>query len=142
MQERVRELEEEHQRKTVILGVDRLDYTKGLVQKLRGFEYLLQQHPDLKGKVTLIQIAIPSREDVKEYQDLEKELSTIIGKINGEHCTHTALVLLYAFDNDWSHQQLLTGPPYCTSTTPSRSQTSRPYTASPTSASSRPGAMA
>lgn len=87
VQKRVRELEEEYQRKTVILGVDRLDYTKGLVQKLHGYGHFLQQHPDLKGKVTLIQIAIPSREDVKEYQNLKNELSTIVGKINGEHCT-------------------------------------------------------
>ncbi|OJJ52250.1 hypothetical protein ASPSYDRAFT_164986 [Aspergillus sydowii CBS 593.65] len=95
VQKRVRELEEEYQRQTVILGVDRLDYTKGLVQKLRGYEYFLQQHPDLKGKVTLIQIAIPSREDVKEYQDLEQELSTIIGKINGEHSTPDGAPILY-----------------------------------------------
>ncbi|KAL4911774.1 hypothetical protein BDW62DRAFT_215528 [Aspergillus aurantiobrunneus] len=73
--------------RNISIGVDRLDYTKGLVQKLHGCEYFLQQHPDLKGKVTLIQIAIPSREDVKEYQDLEKELSTIVGKTNGEHST-------------------------------------------------------
>lgn len=99
VQKRVRELEEEYQRKTVILGVDRLDYTKGLVQKLHGFEYFLQQHPDLKGKVTLIQIAIPSREDVKEYQILKEELSTLVGKINGEHCTckisYPAICILY-----------------------------------------------
>lgn len=84
---RVKELEEEYKRKIVVLGVDRLDYTKGLVQKLQGYEFFLQQHPELKKKVTLIQIAIPSREDVKEYQDLNKELSMLVGKINGEHCT-------------------------------------------------------
>jgi trehalose 6-phosphate synthase len=88
---RIEELEDEYKRKTVILGVDRLDYTKGLVQKLQGYDYFLRQHPEIKNKVTLIQVAIPSREDVKEYQELEKELSMLVGKINGEHCTYQTL---------------------------------------------------
>ncbi|KAL4781032.1 glycosyl transferase [Aspergillus varians] len=92
---RVEELEKEYSSKITILGVDRLDYTKGLLQKLQGYNYFLQQHPDLENKVTLIQVAIPSREDVKEYQDLEKELSMLVGKINGEHSTPDGSPLLY-----------------------------------------------
>jgi trehalose 6-phosphate synthase len=86
VQQRVDELEEAYKKKIVILGVDRLDYTKGLVQKLQGYDYFLQQHPELKKKVCLIQVAIPSREDVKEYQELERELCGLVGRINGEHC--------------------------------------------------------
>ncbi|KAL4918753.1 glycosyl transferase [Aspergillus aurantiobrunneus] len=86
VEKRVEELENEYSSKITILGVDRLDHTKGLLQKLQGYDHLLQLHPDLKNKVALIQVAIPSREDVKEYQDLEKELSMLVGKINGEHC--------------------------------------------------------
>ncbi|KAL5050969.1 hypothetical protein BDW71DRAFT_80990 [Aspergillus fruticulosus] len=92
---RIEELEEEYKRKIVILGVDRLDYTKGLVQKLHGYDCFLRQHPDLKNKVTLIQVAIPSREDVKEYQELEKELSMLVGKINGEHSTPDGTPIIY-----------------------------------------------
>ncbi|KAL4900098.1 hypothetical protein BDW74DRAFT_103578 [Aspergillus multicolor] len=92
---RVEELEEEYKRKTVILGVDRLDYTKGLVQKLQGYDAFLHQHPDFARKVTLIQVAIPSREDVKEYQDLERELSMLVGKINGEHSTPDGSPIIY-----------------------------------------------
>ncbi|KAL4813755.1 hypothetical protein BDW67DRAFT_187346 [Aspergillus spinulosporus] len=92
---RIEELEDEYKRKTVILGVDRLDYTKGLVQKLQGYDYFLRQHPELKNKVTLIQVAIPSREDVKEYQELEKELSMLVGKINGEHSTPDGSPIIY-----------------------------------------------
>jgi trehalose 6-phosphate synthase len=95
VQQRVKDLEEVYKDKVVILGVDRLDYTKGLVQKLQGFEYFLQQHPELKQKVVLIQVAVPSREDVKEYQELEKELNTLVGKINGEHSTPYGTPIVY-----------------------------------------------
>ncbi|KAL4785973.1 glycosyl transferase [Aspergillus varians] len=95
VKDRVEVLEDEYKRKIVILGVDRLDYTKGLVQKLQGYDYFLQQHPDLKSKVTLIQVAIPSREDVKEYQDLERELNMLVGKIIGEHSTPDGTPIVY-----------------------------------------------
>ncbi|KAL4999895.1 glycosyl transferase [Aspergillus recurvatus] len=95
VKKRIKELEEEYKRKTVILGVDRLDYTKGLVQKLQGYNYFLQQHPEYKNKVALIQVAIPSREDVQEYQDLNKELSMLVGKINGEHSTPNGSPIVY-----------------------------------------------
>lgn len=69
----------------MIVGVDRLDHIKGLTQKLKGFDEFLDDHPELRNKVVLIQVAVPSREDVKEYQELETELSTLAGKINGKH---------------------------------------------------------
>jgi trehalose 6-phosphate synthase len=82
---RIQELDEEYKDKIVIVGVDRLDYTKGLVQKLQGFEEFLKENPELAKKVVLIQVAVPSREDVKEYQELEKEISTLVGKICGTY---------------------------------------------------------
>jgi trehalose 6-phosphate synthase len=69
----------------VIVGIDRLDHIKGLTQKLKGFDAFLDDHPELGNKVILIQVAVPSREDVKEYQELEHELCTLAGKINGKH---------------------------------------------------------
>ncbi|RDW72692.1 trehalose-6-phosphate synthase [Aspergillus mulundensis] len=95
VQSRIGELEEEYKRKLVILGVDRLDYTKGLVQKLHGYDAFLHQHPDLAKKTTLIQVAIPSREDVKEYQDLEREISMLVGKISGTHSTPDGSPIVY-----------------------------------------------
>ncbi|KAL3449204.1 glycosyl transferase [Aspergillus insuetus] len=95
VQSRVDELEDMYKRKIVILGVDRLDYTKGLVQKLHGYEHFLSHHPDLKSKVVLIQVAIPSREDVKEYQDLANEISQLVGKITGEHSTPEGSPIVY-----------------------------------------------
>ncbi|XP_055527424.1 uncharacterized protein LOC129720035 [Wyeomyia smithii] len=55
----------------IILGVDRLDYTKGLVNRLKAFEVLLEKHPEHRENVSLLQIAVPSRTDVKEYQKRE-----------------------------------------------------------------------
>lgn len=85
VQDRIRELEERYRGVKVIIGVDRLDYIKGLTQKMKAFDMFLDDHPELHNQVVLIQVAVPSREDVKEYQELETELSTIAGKINGKH---------------------------------------------------------
>ncbi len=67
----------------IILGVDRLDYIKGLKLKLKSFERLLERHPHLKGKVSLLQFCIPSRTDVDEYIQLKKEVEQLVGSING-----------------------------------------------------------
>ncbi|XP_018915964.1 LOW QUALITY PROTEIN: uncharacterized protein [Bemisia tabaci] len=70
-----------------VLGVDRLDYTKGLVHRLKSFEVLLEKHPEHREKVVLMQIAVPSRTDVKEYQDLKEEMDQLVGRINGRFTT-------------------------------------------------------
>jgi trehalose-6-phosphate synthase len=67
----------------IILGVDRLDYTKGIDLRLRAFEVMLQRHPELRGKVSFIQIAVPSREDVGEYQTIRRRVEEMVGRING-----------------------------------------------------------
>ncbi|KAF9409913.1 hypothetical protein HW555_010845 [Spodoptera exigua] len=71
----------------VILGVDRLDYTKGLVHRLKAFERLLEKYPEHIEKVVLLQISVPSRTDVKEYQDLKEEMDQLVGRINGRFTT-------------------------------------------------------
>ncbi|KAF3401955.1 Alpha,alpha-trehalose-phosphate synthase [UDP-forming] 2 [Penicillium rolfsii] len=95
VQDRIKTIEERYKGMKVIVGVDRLDYIKGLTQKLKGFDSFLDDHPELCNKVVLIQVAVPSREDVKEYQELETELSTLSGKINGKHATPEGTPLLY-----------------------------------------------
>ncbi len=69
--------------RTLVLGVDRLDYTKGLAQRLRGFERLLRDAPELHGRVSLLQIASPSRSEVPAYRALATEVDRIAGRING-----------------------------------------------------------
>jgi trehalose 6-phosphate synthase/phosphatase len=71
----------------VLLGVDRLDYTKGIPERLRTFRRLLRQTPDLRGRVVLIQVAVPSREVIPMYKELRQEVDELVGKINGEFST-------------------------------------------------------
>jgi trehalose 6-phosphate synthase len=67
----------------LIIGVDRLDYTKGLVHRFAALERLLETRPQYRRSIVALQIASPSREDVPEYQQLRAELDARIGRING-----------------------------------------------------------
>jgi len=68
----------------IILSIDRLDYTKGIIQRLEAFDLFLSENPEYKGKVTLIMVAVPSRTDVGDYQLLRERLEHIVSRINGE----------------------------------------------------------
>ncbi|MEA9356286.1 bifunctional alpha,alpha-trehalose-phosphate synthase (UDP-forming)/trehalose-phosphatase [Bacteriovorax sp. PP10] len=68
----------------LILGVDRLDYSKGLKLKLKGFKRLLRKYPELIGRVNLLQVAIPTRIKVPSYIHLKNEIDKLVGEINGE----------------------------------------------------------
>ncbi len=80
MYERMRR---EYSRRNLLVGVDRLDYSKGLPQRMRAFRQLLQRHPETHRRATLVQIASPSREDVSAYTDILHELESLCGSING-----------------------------------------------------------
>ena len=67
----------------LILGVDRLDYTKGIPVRLRAFQNLLERYPDLRERVSLIQVVVPSREDIDRYRELKTEIERLVGHING-----------------------------------------------------------
>jgi trehalose 6-phosphate synthase len=67
-----------------VVGVDRLDYSKGLPQRIRAFRALLERHPSSRQSATLIQVAAPSREDVDAYGDIRRELESLCGAINGD----------------------------------------------------------
>ncbi|HZH30447.1 MAG TPA: bifunctional alpha,alpha-trehalose-phosphate synthase (UDP-forming)/trehalose-phosphatase [Pyrinomonadaceae bacterium] len=71
----------------VLLGVDRLDYTKGIPERFRTFRRLLRQSPALRGQVVLLQVAVPSREVIPMYKELRQEVDELVGKINGEFST-------------------------------------------------------
>jgi trehalose 6-phosphate synthase/phosphatase len=71
----------------VLLAVDRLDYTKGIPQRLRTFRRLLVRAPDLRGTIVLVQLAVPSRERIPRYADLRHEVSELVGEINGDFGT-------------------------------------------------------
>ncbi|GIW39641.1 MAG: bifunctional alpha,alpha-trehalose-phosphate synthase (UDP-forming)/trehalose-phosphatase [Candidatus Binatia bacterium] len=71
----------------VVLGVDRLDYTKGLPERIRAFERLLELHPEHQGQVVLLQLAVPSRFEVPEYRRLKRQIDELVGRVNGKFGT-------------------------------------------------------
>lgn len=77
-------LVKESKQRCIILGVDRLDYSKGLGYKLAAFRTALERYPVLRKQVTLMQHVVPSREEVAEYQKLRLEIEHAVGEINGE----------------------------------------------------------
>ncbi|KIZ00019.1 alpha,alpha-trehalose-phosphate synthase (UDP-forming), partial [Monoraphidium neglectum] len=89
----------------VMLGVDRLDMIKGIPQKLLAFEKFLQEHPEWRDKVLLVQIAVPSRTDVPEYQRLRSMVHEIVGRINGAFGTLT-YVPIHHLDRQLSFHEL------------------------------------
>ncbi len=71
----------------IILSVDRLDYTKGISERLEAFDYFLEKYPEYQGQVTLIMIATPSRMGVEQYQHLKQRVDELVGRINGKYGT-------------------------------------------------------
>jgi trehalose 6-phosphate synthase len=78
-------MSKEYSRRKLLVGVDRLDYSKGLPHRMRAFREMLKKYPDTHNSATLIQIAAPSREDVDAYTDILHELESLCGSINGNY---------------------------------------------------------
>ena len=87
IKQRIAQLEKRFQGVKIIVGVDRLDYIKGMPQKLHAFEVFLTEHPEWVGKVILVQVAVPSRGEVEEYQNLRAVVNELVGRINGKFGT-------------------------------------------------------
>jgi len=87
VKKRIQQLEQRFDGVKLIVGVDRLDYIKGVPQKLHALELFLTQHPEWIGKVVLVQLAVPSRQDVEEYQNLRATVNELVGRINGRFGT-------------------------------------------------------
>ncbi len=71
----------------IILSIDRLDYTKGIPQRLEAFDAFLKKNPKYKEKISLVLVAVPSRTQVEHYRLLKRSVDGLIGKINGEYGT-------------------------------------------------------
>ncbi len=84
-------------REQVVLGVDRLDYTKGIPERFKAFERLLELHPEHREKVTLLQLAVPSRSQVAEYRNLKREIDETVGRINGRFATSNWSPIRYLY---------------------------------------------
>lgn len=81
----------------IILGVDRLDYTKGIPYRFNAFRNALQRYPELHRKVSLVQIVVPSRGGIPEYGELKTEIEQLVGEINGEYTESGWVPLHYIF---------------------------------------------
>jgi trehalose 6-phosphate synthase len=85
------------QRRTLILGVDRLDYTKGLPERLAAFANALERFPRLREKISLVQIVVPSRVNIPKYRDLKLEIERTISAINGRFAQTHWVPIHYIF---------------------------------------------
>lgn len=85
VQARIAELRDKFGPVKILLGVDRLDYIKGLPHKFHAFDIFLSEHPEWEGRVVLVQVAVPSRQDVEEYQNLRGVVNELVGRINGKY---------------------------------------------------------
>ncbi len=74
-------------KRKLIISIDRLDYSKGIPQRIKSFERFIVEHPEYQGKVTLILIVVPSRTHVDQYQELKDEVDTLVGRIDGQYRT-------------------------------------------------------
>ncbi|WP_051219628.1 glucosylglycerol-phosphate synthase [Oceanobacter kriegii] len=83
IQKQIENLKSELEGTKVLLSVERLDYTKGILEKLQAFERLLDEHPELIGEVTLITVCVPAAKEMTIYAELQTEIEQAVGRING-----------------------------------------------------------
>jgi len=83
----------------MILSIDRLDYTKGIIQRLEAFGLFLDRHPEYREKLTMVLVVVPSRTMVGRYAQLKKQVDELVGAVNGRHGTigWTPIWYLYRF---------------------------------------------
>lgn len=97
VQEEIKLLRENFKDTKIILSVDRLDYSKGILQRLQALELLLELHPEYIGKITLYMIVVPSRDSVPQYKELRDEIDKKVGKINSLYRTNDWAPVLYFY---------------------------------------------
>jgi trehalose 6-phosphate synthase/phosphatase len=109
----VRELKSTFSEQKIILSVDRLDYSKGILKRLEGYEVFLETSPEYHGKVVLLMVVVPSRVGVRQYNLMKRQLEERVGKINGHfgridwtpvvyqyrHVPFSSLVAFYAISD-------------------------------------------
>src|SRR6266550_3414337 len=93
--------------KFLVLGVDRMDYTKGIPERLKAFRIVLRRFPELRHRVTLLQVVVPSREEIPNYKELRREVELLVSQINGEF-TEAGWVPIHYMHRNLTRKQLLT----------------------------------
>ncbi len=100
----VRSLDDMYKNMKLILSVDRLDYSKGIPERLEAFRILLHDYPQWRGKVRMQMIAVPSRTEVRTYQNLREQIEQAVSRINGEYGTVDWAPISYQFQNRPFHE--------------------------------------
>jgi trehalose 6-phosphate synthase/phosphatase len=96
---RVRQVRQVLGNRAILFSVDRLDYTKGILQRLRGYEEFLERNPDWRGKVVFVLSVVPSREEVPSYHAMKRELDELVGGINGRFGKTDWVPILFHYRN-------------------------------------------
>jgi alpha,alpha-trehalose-phosphate synthase [UDP-forming] len=105
VQQRAERLRQRLGAELVLIGVDRLDYTKGIVERLLGFERFLERQPRWRRKVSFVQITVPSRFRVPQYRELKRQIDETVGRIVGRFTREARAPLAYHYTG-FDHEQL------------------------------------
>lgn len=107
VKEQIDKLRQQYDGRKVILGIDRLDYMKGVPHKLMAFQAFLDKHPEWVGECVLVQLAVPSRRDIPEYQRLQRQVHELVGQICGRHSKLERGTPVIYLDQTMSHDDLV-----------------------------------
>ncbi len=105
IEDEIRELRRGYRAAIFGFGVDRLDYSKGIPERLRAIETMLRKHRELQGRFTFIQVSSPSRVAVHTYRDLRGEIERLVGNINGKYGGRGCIPIDYRYES-LSHEAL------------------------------------
>jgi alpha,alpha-trehalose-phosphate synthase [UDP-forming] len=83
----------------IALGVDRLDYTKGILERLKAIEIMLERHPDVQGRFTFVQVSAPSRTKVRTYRQMREQIEMTVGRVNGRFSGSGCLPIDYRYES-------------------------------------------
>jgi trehalose 6-phosphate synthase/phosphatase len=97
VQKEMRRVHDKVGERKIILSIDRLDYTKGIPERLEIFDMFLDRYPEYRGQVTMILVAVPSRTGVEHYRMLKRRLDELIGRINGKYGTFDWMPVWYLY---------------------------------------------
>jgi len=106
MPARVAEIRDSYRAEILAIGVDRLDYTKGIPERLRAIEVMLDRHEDLQGRFTFLQISAPSRTKVHVYQEMREKVEQMVGRINGRFGGRGCIPIDYRYESQ-SREELV-----------------------------------
>jgi trehalose 6-phosphate synthase len=103
---RAQEIRTEHAGRRILLGVDRLDYTKGIPERLTAYERMLEMHPELMERVVFVQLAVPSRTGIAEYEITRARVEAIVARVNARFGSNGWTPVRYLYGT-WSREELL-----------------------------------